>query len=178
MNLTELAWFVLRDLRGPNAKTPAYIDLGKAVEVFTPMRWKLVTVRGRRKKVKVPFLPDLLFAHSTRHQLDRLLPRIHKLQYRYYKGGKYMDPMIVPEEDMNRFIRAVDASVQPTYYAPGEIDPGMIGHRIRIVGGPLDGCIGHLLKIRGTRTKRILIELQALLAVIVEVQPEFIQVLD
>lgn len=36
-------WFVLRDLTRPNAKRPAYRLLEeKGIEIFTPMRWRLV----------------------------------------------------------------------------------------------------------------------------------------
>lgn len=35
-------WFVMRDLKRPNAKEPAYKQLGElSIEVFTPLRWHL-----------------------------------------------------------------------------------------------------------------------------------------
>lgn len=42
-------WFVLRDLTRPNAKRPAYRLLEeKGIEIFTPMRWRLVERKGKR----------------------------------------------------------------------------------------------------------------------------------
>ena len=52
----------------------------------------------------------------------------------------------------------------------------MYGRRIRIVGGPLDGYEGSLITTRGSRVKRLLVELPRLLAVGVEVSPEYVQV--
>ena len=51
----------------------------------------------------------------------------------------------------------------------------MYGRRIRIVGGNLDGYEGCLLTMRGSKVNRLLIELKGLLAVGVEVIPEYIQ---
>lgn len=53
----------------------------------------------------------------------------------------------------------------------------MFGHKIRIVGGPLDGYEGYLQTVRGSKVKRLLIELDNYLAVSVEVLPEFIQLI-
>ena len=42
-------WFVMRDLKRPNAKLPAYKRLAEiGFEVFTPMRWHIATRGGKR----------------------------------------------------------------------------------------------------------------------------------
>jgi hypothetical protein len=51
----------------------------------------------------------------------------------------------------------------------------MYGRKIRIVGGPLNGYEGSLLTTRGSKVKRLLVELKGFLAVGVEVDPEYIQ---
>lgn len=38
----------------------------KGIEIFTPMRWRLVERKGKRIREEVPLLHDLLFAHTTR----------------------------------------------------------------------------------------------------------------
>ena len=47
----------------------------------------------------------------------------------------------------------------------------MIGRNVRIIGGPLDNYEGRLQKIRGSRSRRLLVELPNLLTVSVEVSP-------
>lgn len=60
-------WFVMRDLKRNNAKLPAYKMLSEMkIEIFTPMKWKIVTKEKKRIPQKVPFMQDLLFVHVTR----------------------------------------------------------------------------------------------------------------
>ena len=171
----RLQWFVMRDLKRRNAKLPAYKQLdGMVEEVFTPMVWKLVTRHGKRVKEQVPFMQDLLFVHSTRQAVDPIVEKYDTVQYRYVRGG-YKIPMTVREADMQRFIDAVNSTENPQYYKPEEITPDMIGRKVRIVGGPLDGYEGNLQKMQGARVKRLFVEIPNLLAAAVEVQPEYIQ---
>ena len=51
----------------------------------------------------------------------------------------------------------------------------MLNRPIRIVGGPLDGYEGTLITTRGSKVKRLLVEIPQLLSVGVEVNPEYIQ---
>lgn len=175
---TELRqWFVMRDLKRGNAKQPAYKLLGELkIRFFTPMVWKLRIRQGKRVRQQVPFMPDLLFVYDSRKVLDPLVEQIATLQYHFVKGGNHQ-PMTVRNADMERFIRAVDAMNNPCFYTPEEINPDMLGKKVRIVGGLLDGYEGCLQKMQGSRIKRLFVELPNLLTAAVEVQPEFIQVL-
>lgn len=51
----------------------------------------------------------------------------------------------------------------------------MYGKEIEVIGGPLDGYRGRLLSMRGTRKRRLVVEIPDFLAAAVEVQPEYIQ---
>ena len=173
----HLQWFVMRDLKRWNAKLSAY-ELFKSlkIQVFTPMVWKLVIRNGKRYREEVPFMQDLLFVHDTRLAVDPIVEKYDTVQYRYVRGG-YKIPMTVREADMERFIHAVESTENTRYYAPEEISSDMIGRKVRIVGGPLDGYEGYLQKMQGARTKRMFVELPNLLAAAVEVQPEYIQLI-
>ncbi|MDE7304549.1 MAG: UpxY family transcription antiterminator [Alistipes sp.] len=172
-------WFVLRDLKRANAKMPAYRHLSEecGLEVFIPMRWCLALKKGQKIRKEVPFIQDLLFVRTTREVLDPIVERTRTLQYRYVKGGGYCQPLVVKNDDMDRFIAAVKSSVSPQYYLPAEITPGMVGKRVRIIGGPLDGHEGNLLSIRGLKKKKLLVDLPGVLAVSVEVSPDYLQLL-
>lgn len=171
----ERQWYVLRDLRRANAKVSGYELLHQAgYEVFTPMRWEVGGHGGARVRRQVPVIPDLLFVHTTREVFDAELRRIPTLQYRYVRGMQ-ATPMVVKSADMRMFISAVTASADARYYQPEEVSAAMCGHQIRIVGGALDGYEGHLLKVRGARTKRLLVNLPGLITAAVVVEPEYIQ---
>lgn len=170
-------WFVMRDLKRSNAKQPAYKLLNELkIKCFTPMIWKTFIRKGKRILKEVPFMQDLLFVYDSRRVLDPIVERIATLQYRFVKGGKRM-PMTVRTEDMDRFIKAVSTMERPNFYTPEEIEPSMIGKKVRIVGGPLDGYEGYLQKIQGSKVKHLFVELPNLLTAAVEVNPEYIQVL-
>ncbi len=118
-------WYVLRDLSRPNAKLSAFEKLTeRGVRCFTPMVKKPIERRGKQGWKDVPYMRDLLFAHSTRDVLDPFMRPGLKLQYRYIYGG-FMEPMTVREADMERFILAVTSSVSSKYYRPEEITPAM-----------------------------------------------------
>lgn len=172
-----LKWFVMRDLKRPNAKEPAYKVLPSlGFEVFTPMRVTLRVRRGRRERVETPFLGDLLFVHSDREALDPVVERTPTLQYRFLRGT-YREPMTVPGAQMEAFVSAVRSCPSPMYFAPGEVTASMLGRRVAVVGGPLDGREGRLLAVRGSRARRLLVELPGIIAAAVETSPEFIRLL-
>ena len=172
------SWFVMRDLKRANAKMPAYkLLMEKEIEVFTPMHTVLKVVKGRQQKVQEPFVRDLLFVHDTRAAIDPIVEVTPTLQYRYERGKGYKVPMVVRDAEMNRFILAVTASKSTKYYTPGELSPNMIGRNVRISGGPLEGYAGKLLKINGSRTKRLLVQLEGILSAGVEVDAQYIELL-
>lgn len=165
----------MRDLKRRHAKWPAYKLFEELkMQYFTPMVQRLTVVNGKRINQEVPFMQDLLFVKDTREHLDAIVESTPKLQYRY-KIGVQHTPIIVPTADMERFIYAVENSASPKFYAPNEVTPDMIKRKIRIIGGQLDGYIGTLVTTRGSKTKRLLVELPSLLAASVEVEPEYIQ---
>lgn len=171
-------WYVMRDLKRPNAKYPAYRQLQElGFEVFVPMKWLLTVKHGKRVREKTPFIQDLLFVHTTCGKLDPIIRKTPTLQYRYARGDAFQNPMTVRETDMERFIHAVNASDDLTYYLPGELTPGMYGRAIRIVGGTLDGYKGKLLTVRGSKVKRLIVELQGFFSVGVKVESEYVQLL-
>lgn len=170
-------WFVMRDLTRPNAKLPAYKLLdGMNIRNFTPMVWKLMLNHGKRERRRMPFIHDLLFVYASRAELDSVVETTPMLQYRYLRGG-YKMPMTVRAADMQRFMHAVRFSSSPQYYRPDEVTPAMRNRRIRIIGGNLDGYEGSLITTRGSKVKRLLVEIPMLLAATVEVETEFIQLL-
>ncbi len=175
----EMHWWVLRDLKRPNAKEPAYKQLeAVCFEVFVPMKEVLVLRQGRHFRKRVPVIRDLLFVHSTREQLDPEVEKTPTLQYRYAHGAAYRMPMTVRTAEMQRFIHAVNAADEPVYFLPGEVTPDMLGREIRLVGGPLNGYEGKLLTVQGSKNRRLLVELPGFFSAGIKVNPEYIQLLQ
>ena len=176
METSEKQWFVMRDLKRRTSNSLAVHELTKAgLEVFTPMMQMIMTIGGRRQRRDVPVIQDLLFVHESKDTLDPFVEIYPRLQYRYQHGKTKDEPMTVRDKDMERFIFAISHSEMPLFYRPGELTKTMYGKPVRIIGGLFNDYIGHLLSVKGMRKRRIIVELPNLLAVAVEVQPEFIQ---
>lgn len=168
-------WFVMRDLSRSNAKLPAREMLReKNIRHFTPMVWLMATANGKRQPRLVPYIQDLIFVYDTREVIDPLVERIRTFQYRYLRNT-WREPMTVRDREMERFIRAVESTQSPRYYTPEEVTPDMRDRKIQIIGGPLDGYTGTLVTVRGSKHKRLLVEIPMLLAAAVEVEPEYIK---
>lgn len=128
-------WYVLRDLSRPNAKLSAFEKLTeRGVRCFTPMVKKPIERRGKHGWKDVPYMRDLLFAHSTRDVLDPFMRPGLKLQYRYIYGG-FMEPMTVREADMT-FYLGRDFFRLFQILPSRRITPAMRNREIRIIGRP------------------------------------------
>lgn len=176
--ITEAQWYVMRDLKRPNARERAWQTLDDmGFEVFTPMRWESVTKGGRKTRVRIPVIPDIVFVHSTRAALDKVVAATSTLQYRFVRGARSL-PMTVRGNEMDAFMRVASCGDDITFYRPGDITPAMLKRRIRIVGGPFDGVEGRLLMVRGSAKRRLVVDIPDLLVASVEVLPDYIQLLD
>ena len=172
-------WFVLRDLKRTNALNPAYLMLRDKVEtVFTPMVKSFVMRQGRKQVVEVPYIRDLVFVHDSPSVIDPIVAATPTLQYRFVRGGRSNERMVVPDDEMERFMAVIRSQRMFRYYTPDEVSSAMCGRDIIIVGGELDGFRGKLLTVRGSKRKQLVVALRGLLAVGVVVEPEFIQFAD
>lgn len=170
-------WFVLRDLTRPIAKLPGYMRLQQAgIEVFTPMKWTVSKIGGKKVRRHIPVIHDLLFAHATRAELDPVIERTDTLQYRFMKGHKYREPMTVGHCEMDIFIAAVSSVETPEYYTPGELTTLSYGKKIRLIcDGIMNGYEGRLLSIKGSRKKRLIVEIPGFIAAAIEIEPQYIE---
>lgn len=163
-------WFVMRDFKKSNAKSPAYKELPKlGVRCFTPMHWVVTERSGRKKREYVPLIQNLLFIYGKRETLDPIVARTDKLQYQFVRGAGPNTPMVVPTPEMERFIKAVNNDESPVYFTPSEMRPEMIGKTVVINGGPLNGYSGRLLSVKGSKKRRLLVEIKNFVTAAVEV---------
>ena len=173
---------MLRDLARPNAKKPAYKQLQAMPEmkdsVFVPPKPHVFTEFGKRVVRYVPYMHDLVFVHKSREELDPIVRKIEQLQYRYVRGGKQFEAMSVRAEDFKKFKDAVEQTDNVEYYSYEEVSPQLYGKQIRIIGGRLNGFEGRLMSKRGSKFKRLLVDLQECnLSAAIQVESDFIQLL-
>ena len=173
-------WYVLRDLARSNSKNPAYKVLQARSDmqdcVFVPMKQQVFKEFGRRVVRLVPYMSDLLFVHKSREELEPIVQQINGLQFRYVRGGKQYEALAVRHDAMQRFIKAVEQTEVVLYYAFDEVSPQLYGKKIRIIGGRLNGLTGRLMSKRGSKVKRLIIDLEECrLSAAIQVESEYIQ---
>lgn len=89
MTDSDILWYVMRDLTHYHSKSPAYKMLdGLKIENFTPKVQKLVVRGGKRERIEVPFIHDLIFVHDSRLNIDPIVEKVPTFQYRFLRDGK------------------------------------------------------------------------------------------
>lgn len=171
----QKVWYVMRSLYRTELRTQALLQKA-GIRSFIPVKETIVTSGGRRKRAKVPSVSNLIFVHSTQKELSPFTGADSRFQYTFRRGGLSNEPLIVPERQMEDFIRVCETAGRPLYFSPGEVNLAK-GTRIRIIGGPLNGCEGILLKVSGARAKRLVVSIQDTLSVAAEVSPDLIEVI-
>ena len=177
---SEDRWYVLRDLARPNAKNPAYKQLQAMPEmkdcVFVPLKQHVFMEFGKRVVHFIPYMPDLVFVHKSKEELDPIVRNMKLLQYRYVRGGKQFEAMSVRAEDFKKFKDAVEQTDNVEYYSYEEVSSRIYGKQIRIIGGRLNGFEGRLMSKRVSKFKRLLVDLEDCnLTAAIQVESEYIQ---
>lgn len=173
-------WFVMRDLhRGHRAHLSYQLLAEKGYTTYTPtVKTSVRDKEGKAHIVERPYLPDLFFLNALRSQLIALTTEPKRnFQFRYRYGVSPPSPIVVPDKQMDDFIRANKESDETRFFSVTEIPKSARNSPIRIIGGPLDGLEGLLLRTRGTSRKQLIIELPYFLAISVYVQDEYIEFL-
>jgi len=169
-------WYVLRDFKKRNAKEPGYQLLSRlGIRNFTPLHWIVTTRGGVRKREYVPVIQGLLFAYETRDVLDPIIEKELALQYQFKRGAKSGTPMEVPEKEMNDFIEAVGHNASPIFYKPEELTSDKIGKKVRVIGGAFDGREANLLKMQGSKKKRLIFSVPDVISAAVEINADYFE---
>ena len=86
--------------------------------------------------------------------------------------------IIVPDSQMQRFI-AVSGTYDDhlLYFQPDELNLSK-GTKVRITGGEFEGQEGVFLKVKGARDRRVVIEIQGVIAVaMATIHPDLIEII-
>lgn len=150
----------------------------RGVETFVPMHYDIVTCRdGSKVRKLVPVIHNLLFVHVSQSTMRELKPQLPIVQYLTRPVNGHNEPIIVPDSQMEQFIRVSNSyDDKLSYFLPDELNLSR-GTAVRIIGGAFDGVEGIFVKVQGVRNRRVVVQLPSLLSVVAEVHPDLIQVL-
>src|SRR5574344_892390 len=121
---------------------------------------RIFTESGKHVVRFIPYMPDLVFVHKSKEELDPIVRKMELLQYRYVRGGKQFEALSVRAKDFNKFKEAVEQTDNVEYYSYDEVSPRIYGKQIRIVGGRLNGFEGRRMGKKGSKFKRRVVDLQ------------------
>lgn len=177
-HIDEIKWYVMRVYKR-EAQAEEALKSSYGLEYFIAKMYKVRTYHGKKTRVLTPAIPNVIFVHSNRKGIREFKEYFSGLQYcfrRNVEGREY--PLVVADKDMSAFItiaRQMEEDI--VYHNPDEIQLEK-GDRVRVHGGPFDGLEGTLLKIKGKRSKRVVVKLDGLVAIsAAEISPDLIEVI-
>lgn len=163
-------WFVLRATY--NRVQQAYDFIVRAHEcAYLPMRYAEKVIKGKRKRILKPLIPNILFVYTTRERIEQFVkdtPELPFLTFYYnhfeqeYEGKNA--PLTIPFREMMNFIRLtridnahimlVDA--KQCHYKSGDI--------VRVMEGDFSGVEGRVARVAGQQ--RVVVEIEGLCTVV------------
>ena len=184
INKTAVGWYVMKVLWRQELKTQErFSEFG--LDCYVPMRQVLCEdARHRKQRMKVPAINGLVFVYSSIKKLEEVkeFVRINYGQtvyfYTNHVGGRNVITSI-PDKQMDDFRSACDiVGDEVRFFLPEELELEK-GTRVRIHGGPFEGREGVLLRVKGKRSKSLVVSIEGFIsAVVADVSPEFIEKLS
>ena len=175
-------WFVMRAYKSERlAENLLSGEFG--LPHFIPKHYEIRTYHGKKQRKLVPVIPSIVFVYACRADIQEFRTHFGQLplQYVMKRGRSAADKsayLVVPDRQMDDFIRvASQYESEITYYRPDEIALNK-GCRVRVHGGRFDGVEGVLMKVKGKRSRRVVVMLENIVAVAAaEIIPDLIEVL-
>lgn len=176
-NIEPVQWFVMNAYKSEKRAEDA-LTSEQGLEYFIPKRYEARKFQGKMKRVLVPVIPNLVFVHARYSEIENFKQKCPFLRYATRKIDGANRIMKVPDSQMESFINvAKHYDEELTFYSPDELDLKK-GTRVRVIGGTFHGVEGVLLKVKGKRSKSVVISLKDVLAVsATEISPDLIEVL-
>lgn len=168
----EVEWFAMRVTYHRELEAKRLLD-ERGVENFIPMKYEK-SVRTGRKHL-VPVIHNIIFVRTTASRIQELKKPTCVPLLQYMMDQRLGKKITVPEKQMRQFI-AVTGTYDETlrFFGPSEINFTK-AQKVRITGGMFEGCEGVFVKVKGSRAKKVVIEIQGIVAVaLVSVHPDLV----
>ena len=171
-------WFAMRATYHREAAVKQLLDM-QGIESYLPLRQVIKTVRGRKVRTMAPLISSLLFVYCEKERLKQFKAKVQHLQYMTHPVDGRNVPIIVPKQQMDDFKAVTQCdNDRLVFFKPGELDLKK-GAQVRLHGGTFDGVEGKFMKVAGKRNRRVVVEVEDVLAVAVDcTDAQFVEVLD
>lgn len=151
---------------------------GRGVRCYVPKRYQVRTIHGKKVRSLQPVVANLVFVYASWDEIIELKRHIDYLQFQTQVIERKRRVMVVPDAEMEQFIRVSEQwEADICYYRPEELAM-QGGERVRVIGGSFNGVEGRLVKITGKRQKRVVLQVEGVIAVAITVEnPEYLEIL-
>lgn len=192
-------WYAMRVAYQQELKAKAFCDK-KAIENFIPMKFAEITVRKRtggnvegnvasgaiEKRVKkwVPAIHNLIFIKLTGSAIADLKKemeaQVKKIPLRYIIDNETKKPLIVPESDMDSFMKVAGSKDEGLIYLTAGVDeyPKLVSNdKVRVTGGPYEGAEGYVVRVK--KDRRVMVKIAGTCAVLTSfVHPSLLEKIE
>ena len=143
---------------------------------FVPMQYKISIKKGKKVRALVPVIHNLLFVHARPSDVKRVKSQVTYLQY--ITDTRSGQKIIISDSEMQRFIVVAGTyNDHLLYFQPDELNLSK-GTKVRVTGGDFEGQEGIFLKVKGARDRRVVVEIQGVIAVaMATIHPDLIEVI-
>lgn len=173
----EVRWYAMRAYKC-ESKAEEALKSKDGMEYFIPKRYEMRTYHGVKSKRLVPVIPSLVFVHASHDHITEFKKHSNFLQFITWEKSTGREYITVPDRQMDNFILVASKYEEDTiYYTPEEIDIRK-GVRVRIHGGKFDNAEGVFMRVKGKRSRRLVVQLDDIMAASVEVHPDLVEVLQ
>ena len=154
-------WYAIRVTYHRELKVKEDLET-RGIDCFVPMQYRREERHGVMVKRLVPSVHNLIFIHITPSEMTEY-KRSTELPIRYMMNRETHKPIIVPNREMDNFIKVAGTYEEKLIYLnpnPGDFTKG---ERVRIIGGMFAGAEGVFIRLKGDR--RVLVNIEGLVAV-------------
>ena len=143
---------------------------------FVPMQYKISLKKGKKVRILVPVVHNLLFVHARPSDVKRVKSQVAYLQY--ITDTRSGQKIIISDSEMQRFIAVAGTyNDHLLYFQPDELNLSK-GTKVRVTGGDFEGQEGIFLKVKGARDRRVVVVIQGVIAVaMATIHPDLIEVI-
>lgn len=161
-------WFVFRVTYNQIDKaSEAFKE--KQISTYFPQHYVLKNIKGKKKRMLAPLLPNFIFAYTTRNKADSMVRKdiwtsaflkyyLDKTKERESNG--FHPPLTIGFDEMMNFIRATSPENEHVMTVTPAMCHFKSGDVVKVIDGDFKGVVGKVARVAGQQ--RIIIEIEGL----------------
>lgn len=156
-------WYVLRVTYNRIVKACELIKKDN-VQIYYPIHYVQKIVKGKKKRIIEPFLPNLIFVYSTKDYINSFIKNNYQNTYInfYYNHFEEIDgknpPLIVDYHAMMNFIKITSINNEHIRLVNLEQCHFKNGDLVRVIEGDFKGVVGRVARVSGQQRVVVNIE--------------------